>query len=324
MTPNAGRGRDRRFAALVVVLLLLGVTVLVKVVPDREPEPAATSMDRIGDRLDDVQDWAERRRASTSLIVVDRETGERVGIDENEPILTASLAKLFIASQLAFLDATGVRPVSPEDDMLLGQMLSASDDGAATILWDQMGGPAVVGAVAERFGLSGTAPSEDGLWWHTRTTVSDVATFYERLLDDLDAANNVPVGIAAPGPSWAERILGHLHNWSDVGADGYDQRFGLSGVFERDELVAVKQGWMCCVGPQWVHLTTGVLGPAGRYVVVVEMAEDVQYSDGRMELPQTSEGIDVADESAAHARNTVTGLVATLFRDGLPDEGELS
>ncbi|GAA3966163.1 hypothetical protein GCM10022231_28800 [Gordonia caeni] len=294
---------------------------LVKVVPDSESEPASTSMDLIGARLDDVQDWAELRRAGASLIVVDRETEESVGIDEHEPILTASLAKLFIASQLAFLEATGVRPVAPEDDMLLGQMLSASEDVAATILWDQMGGPAVVGAVAERFGLGATAPSEDGPWWHTRTTASDVATLYDRLLDDLDAAHSVPVGIVAPGPSWAERILGHLHNWTDVGADGYDQRFGLVGVFERDDLVAVKQGWMCCVGPQWIHLTTGVLGPAGRYIVVVQVAEDVQYSDGRPDLPQTSEGIDLADESAAHARDTVTGLVATLFRDGVPEGG---
>lgn len=307
-----------------MVLLLLCVAALVKVASPIEPVTVRSSMDVIGGRLDDVQDWADRRQASVSLVVVDRETGERVGIADDEPILTASLAKLFIASQLAFRDATGERPVSVEDDVLLGETLSASNDVAATILWDQMGGPAVVGAVAERFGLSATELPPDGLWWHTRTTVSDIAIFYDGLLDDLDAAQSVPVGIAAPGPSWAERILGHLHNWTDVGADGYDQRYGISGVLERDELVAVKQGWMCCVGPQWVHLTTGVLGPAGRYIVVVQVAEDVQYSDGRMELPQTSEGIDVADESAAHARNTVTGLVATLFRDGVPDGGELS
>ncbi|WP_448223008.1 hypothetical protein [Gordonia iterans] len=302
-----GPGRDRRryLLALFVVLLLVSMPAcLVKVVHDGgSAAPAVRSLvAEAGERLDAVQAWAQARRARVSLVLVDRATGERVGLDENEQLLTASVAKLFIASRAAFLAATGERAVAVDDDALLGPMLSASDDVAATVLWGRLGGPVLVGAVAHRFGLTSTAASPDGRWPHTRTTASDLAGFYAHLLGERD--------------SWTDRILGHLEAWTDVGADGYDQRFGLAAVLGRAELAALKQGWMCCVADRWIHLTTGAFGPDGRYVLAVHVAEDVQYTDGTVELPQTSEGIDSDDESAAHARDTVTGVVARLFADG--------
>lgn len=135
-----GPGRDRRryLVALFVVLLLVSMPAcLVKVVHDGgSAAPAVRSLvAEAGERLDAVQAWAQARRARVSLVLVDRATGERVGLDENEQLLTASVAKLFIASQLAFLDATGDRLVTVYDDALLGPMLSASDDVAATVLW---------------------------------------------------------------------------------------------------------------------------------------------------------------------------------------------
>lgn len=324
MTPHPGRRRRWRFAVLVAVLLLCVAALHATVRSERESTPPSTVSPAaaVGERLGAVERWVSARRARVSLVFVDRASGERVGLGENEPILTASVAKLFIASQLAFLDATGQRPVSPEDDALLGLMLSASDDVAATILWDQMGGPEIVGPVAARYGLSGTAPPPDGLWWHTRTTASDVAGFYDQLLDQRTTGTS-PAG-AGRSPSWADRILDLLRHWSEIGADGYVQRFGLSTVFGPSELAALKQGWMCCVDAQWIHLTTGVFGPGGRYILVVQVAEDVQYTDGTVDLPQTSGSVDVDDESAAHARATVTGIVAALFPDGVPDGADQS
>lgn len=242
---------------MTVVTAMVAAVAVVAVVPSREPAPERSPIEVIGEHLGLAENWADSRRAHVSLTVVDRETGERVGLRDDEPVLTASVAKLFIASQLAFLDVTGVRPAPVEDELLLGSMLAASDDSAATVLWDQMGGPAVVADVAQRYGLSDTVPPVDGLWWHTRATVSDIATFYDHLLAEGDA-DRLPDWVGAdPGFSWSERILGRLHNWTDLGADGYDQRFGLAAIVDRDDLSAVKQGWMCCVGAQWVHLTTG-------------------------------------------------------------------
>ena len=300
------------------VVLASATGFLVSQAIGQEVTAGSTPVSVISSRLGMVDDWASSRQARVSLAFVDRSTGERTGLRADEPVLTASVAKLFIASQLAYLDAIGERVATIDDEALLGAMLSASDDGAASVLWDALGGPDLVGAVAERYGLNSTEPPVDGLWWHTRTTTSDIAQFYSQLLDERsDSGLSVLPGIRSD-PNWADRILGHLGGWTERGADGYDQRFGLSSVFAADEIGAMNQGWMCCVDAQWVHLTTGTLRPDGRYILVVQVAEDVQYPGGTVELPKTSLGIDVDDESARHARETVTGIVAALTIEKTP------
>ena len=74
----------------------------------------------------------------------------------------------------------------------------------------------------------------------------------------------------------------------------YPQRFGIpEGLFA--EPVAVKQGWMCCVGADWMHLSTGVIGPDRRYVMAI----------GSMRAGND----DIA-------RQTITEAVKTMFPGG--------
>lgn len=74
----------------------------------------------------------------------------------------------------------------------------------------------------------------------------------------------------------------------------YPQRFGIpEGLFV--EQVAVKQGWMCCVGADWMHLSTGVIGPHRRYVMAIG-------------------SIQAANDDIA--RQTITGAVKTMFPGG--------
>ena len=74
----------------------------------------------------------------------------------------------------------------------------------------------------------------------------------------------------------------------------YPQRFGIpEGLYA--ESVAVKQGWMCCVGADWMHLSTGVIGSDRRYVMVI----------GSMQAA-----------TADTARQTITQSVKTMFPGG--------
>jgi hypothetical protein len=52
---------------------------------------------------------------------------------------------------------------------------------------------------------------------------------------------------------------------------------------------------MCCVGNDWMHLSSGVIGADRRYVMVIESLQD---SDDRT------------------ARNTVTDAVKSMFPTG--------
>jgi hypothetical protein len=52
---------------------------------------------------------------------------------------------------------------------------------------------------------------------------------------------------------------------------------------------------MCCIGNDWMHLSTGVVGPDRRYIMVI----------GSMQ-----------PTSAANARATITQAVKTMFPAG--------
>ena len=98
----------------------------------------------------------------------------------------------------------------------------------------------------------------------------------------------------------ASVILTNLAASTPTALDGmvpggvYPQRFGIPEGLS-GEPVAVKQGWMCCVGSDWMHLSTGVIGPDRRYVMAIG---SMQPTD------------------AATARNTITEAVRAMFPEG--------
>lgn len=89
-------------------------------------------------------------------------------------------------------------------------------------------------------------------------------------------------------------IVSDLARSTPTGVDGYPQRFGIPDALYA-EPVAVKQGWMCCVGSDWMHLSTGVIGADRRYIMVIE---SLQPSD------------------EATARDRITEAVKTMFPNG--------
>jgi hypothetical protein len=253
----------------------------------RDPVPPRALPGPIGGlqaRIQQAIDEAAAGGATLSVAVLDRKTHELVSNGNTQIIGTASVAKLFIADDLLLHEAEGKTTLSPEDRQALDAMLESSDDGAAEKFWDQGGGGAIITQIATRYGLSSTIPPSDGRWWNTTSTLTDLIRYYDMLLD-------------GSGGLSAERalvIVNDLARSTPTGVDGYPQRFGIpDGLFA--EPVAVKQGWMCCIGADWMHLSTGVIGADHRYVVVVQ---SLQTSDD------------------ATARQTITQAVKTIFPNG--------
>lgn len=291
-------------------------------IPPPIPDDATTTVRASGplpadieDRITAARDAATARGAEVSIALLDRATGDRFGINDTDTIETASVAKLFIADVALHQDT----PLSAEDDDLLGRMLEQSDDDAANALWFELGDIAVVDDVADRYGLASTSAPWDGNWWNTETTADDLVDWYSGLLD----------GRGGLGEEAADTVLGHLRASTPVAADGYDQRFGIPDALaeQPDGEIAVKQGWMCCIDGRWDHVSTAVVGPDDRYVLVVAAREIVAYDDepdnGEWDrdhadepylvLPDTSVDTAVDDASAAHARTTMTEVVRVLF-----------
>jgi hypothetical protein len=238
-------------------------------------------------RVQQAIDEAAAGGATLSVAILDRATHRLVTNGNGQIVGTASVAKLFIADDLLLHESQGRAALSADDRQALDIMLQSSDDGAAERFWGQGGGAAIIAEVAARYGLTSTTPPSDGRWWNTMSSVTDLIRYYEML---LDGSGGLP-------PEQAKVIVNDLAQSTPNGLDGYPQRFGIpDGLYA--EPVAVKQGWMCCIGSDWMHLSTGVVGADRRYIMVVQ---SLQPSDD------------------ATARDTITRAVKTMFPQGRID-----
>jgi hypothetical protein len=254
--------------------------------PEVAPDEPAASFDDLQVRILKATSDAAATGADITSVVLDRATGRQFSNGNGRGIAIASVVKLFIADDLLFRN----QPLTPDERKSFDTMLRASDDSAAEVFWNRGDGSAIITRVAERYGLSGTHPPNDGRWYNTISTAADLVRFYEML---LSGAGGLPA-------NKADIIVNNLAASAPFGIDGtqpggvYPQRFGIpEGLYA--EPVAVKQGWMCCIGADWMHLSTGIIGADRRYVVVIG-----------------------SDQPAdpAEARDTITRAVKTMFPGG--------
>ncbi|HEY9303415.1 MAG TPA: hypothetical protein VIO95_03890 [Mycobacterium sp.] len=254
--------------------------------PDTASQPHAitpqdmprAAFDGLSARIEQATQGAAASGATISVAILDRANHRLLSNGNDQLVAIASVAKLFIADDLLSQGS-----LSTADRQALDTMLRSSDDAAAETFWAQRG-EAIITDVSSRYGLTSTAPPSDGRWWNTMSSASDLIHYYDMLLD----------GSGGLSGERAQIIVDDLARYTATGADGYPQRFGIpDGLYA--EPVAVKQGWMCCIGESWMHLSTGVIGSDRRYVMVIE---SLQPSDD------------------ATARATITQAVKTMFPSG--------
>lgn len=224
---------------------------------------------------------AARSGADITFAVLDRDNGQLVTNGRDGSIAIASVVKLFIADDLLLQVAKGQTELTPADQQLLDQMLRSSDDGAAETFWNRGGGSAIITRVVGRYGLDSTHVPGNGRWYNTISTVTDLVHYYDML---LSGAGGLP-------PGQANLIVGDLAQSTPTAPDGmmpdgiYPQRFGIpDGLYA--EPVAVKQGWMCCIGADWMHLSTGVIGMDRRYVMAISSMQATDADDARATITQ--------------------------------------
>ena len=252
--------------------------------PEAPPDEPAATFEGLEGRARQATADAAKAGADISAVVLDRNTGQIVSNGNGMTIAVASVAKLFIADDLLLQESKGQTQLSPADRSALDVMLRSSDDNAAERFWNRSGGGAIISRVAARYGLASTRPPRNGRWFNTISSAADLVRYYDMLL----------AGSGGLPPDQASVIMGNLAASTPTGIDGYPQRFGIpDGLFA--EPVAVKQGWMCCIGADWMHLSTGVIGPDRRFVMAI----------GSMQ--PASDGV---------ARTTITQAVKTMFPGG--------
>ncbi len=259
--------------------------------PEAPPDEPAATFSGLDARARQSTADAAQFGADITTTILDRNTGQIVTNGNAEAMPIASVVKLFIADDLLLQESRGQTQLSPDDRALLDAMLRSSDDSAAEVFWNRSGGSAIVSRVTARYGLGATSTPYNGRWFNTLSTTGDLVQYYDKLL----------AGSGGLPPERANIILSNLAASTPTAPDGtvpggvYPQRFGIpEGLYA--EPVAVKQGWFCCWnGGNWVHWSTGVIGPDRRYVMAIasmQPADDVT------------------------ARNTITQAVKTMFPGG--------
>jgi hypothetical protein len=258
--------------------------------PEAAPDEPAATFTGLPDRVRQATADAAAAGADVTALILDRNTGQLISNGNTRPIAIASVVKLFIADDLLLQVSKGQTDLSPADWAAFDKMLRQSDDSAAEVFWNRSGGSAIVTRVAARYGLAGTHRPGNGRWFNTISTAADLVRFYDMM---LSGAGGLPRDMA-------EIIVDNLAHSAPTGIDGtqpggvYPQRFGIpDGLYA--EPVAVKQGWMCCIGADWMHLSTGIVGPDRRYIIVVGSDQP-------------------AGDDAARA--TITQVVKTMFPGG--------
>jgi hypothetical protein len=253
--------------------------------PEAPPVNPVTAWVGLDARTRQATADAAKAGADIETVVLDRNTGQLVSNGNTKPFPMASVVKLFIADDLLLQESQGKTQLSAADRASLDLMLRSSDDGAAQTFWDRSGGSAIIARIKSRYGLPNTTAPWNGHWDVTTTTASDLVHYYDML---LNGGGGLP-------PDQANVIIGDLAQSTPTGTDGYPQRFGIpEGLYA--EPVAVKQGWFCCWnGANQLHVSTGIIGPVRRYVMVISSLEP---------------------DDAATARATVTQAVKTMFPGG--------
>jgi hypothetical protein len=255
------------------------------VLPEAPPNQSAAPLAGLDARVRQATADAAKSGANIETVVLDRDTGQIVSNGVNRPFPIASVVKLFIADDLLLQESKGETQLSAADRASLDVMLRSSDDGAAQNFWDRSGGNAIIARVKARYGLPGTTAPYNSHWDVTTSTASDLVHYYDMLL----------AGTGGLPPEQANVIIGDLAQSTPTGTDGYPQRFGIpEGLYA--EPVAVKQGWFCCwSGANQLHVSTGIIGPAHRYVMAISSLDPT---------------------SAAGARTNMTQAVKTMFPGG--------
>jgi hypothetical protein len=254
------------------------------------PPSQRAAFDGLQARADQATADAAKSGADITVAVLDRDTGELVTNGRGNTIAIASVVKLFIADDLLLQVAKGQTQLSPADQQMFDVMLRSSDDSAAETFWNRSGGSAIINRVVARYGLGSTRPPGNGRWFNTISSAKDLVRYYDMLISGAG-------GLPTPQ---ANMMLNDLAQSTPTAPDGmvpggvYPQRFGIPEGLP-GEPVAVKQGWMCCIGADWMHLSTGVIGTDRRYVMAISSME-------------------AAD--ATEARATITQAVKTMFPGG--------
>ncbi len=196
------------------------------------------------------------RSGIISAAVLDLDSGTEYLYRPAQEGITASIVKVEILGTLLSHVQAQHRSLTPTEQSLATAMIEASDNNAATSLWNEVGGAPAVAAFDASVGMADTSP--DFAWGLTTTTAADQVT----LLHELVADHHV---LSAGSADYELSLMGSVER---------DQAWGVSAGVGAGARVDLKNGWLP-VGNTWTVNSIGWVHGDGRdYLIAVLTGDD--------------------------------------------------
>jgi len=165
---------------------------------------------------------------NAAVAVDDLTTGVSAAYNGAKEFDTASIVKVDILSTLLYQLQQAGQSTSTEEWQLAATMIENSDNDAASDLYNDVGGPAGIGAANRVFGLSQTTVGEDGYWGLTTTTAEDQI----RLLHQVFTSSSA---LSSASRTYIQGLMRNVE---------VDQRWGVSAAADAGTNYMVKNGWL--------------------------------------------------------------------------------
>jgi beta-lactamase class A len=258
--------------------------------PAPSPSPSVVATNGLapsGDIRAALASYAATKKAHVGIAVFDRVTGATVTYNDGVRFATASVVKMDILATVLYQNQKAGRQLSATQKALATKMITASDNNAATSLWNSVGGASGVAAANKVFGLTQTKPNY--AWGMTTTTPSDQV----RLLGVLTNPNsplsqaNQQYELGLMAKVEADQRWG-VPRAAGTGATGvYNKNGWLASIRDRGRWIVNSVGRIVEPGHDWlVAVLSDHSSSMGSGITVIEH-ETVTAVNGLRSAPPT-------------------------------------
>ncbi|MBT2399400.1 serine hydrolase [Streptomyces sp. ISL-100] len=206
-----------------------------------------------------VEEATAGSTGQVAAAVMDLESGQSAAAGDRHVIVTASIVKVDILAALLLQAQDAGRTLTDQERQWATVMIRASDNAAATALWDAIGGAEGLAGANQRLGLRETTPGQDGLWGLTETTAADQLRLLEAVFTDGSALTDA-------SRAYVQQLMGGVAE---------DQDWGISAAVDDTDSVRLKNGWLSrSETGLWVINSIGLVEKDGRRLLVAVLSDD--------------------------------------------------
>ncbi len=208
----------------------------------------------------DLASYLASYGTNVGSVVYDITRGRYYAYNENTAFVLASSSKVSImVSYLSWLESQGRGP-SDSENLTLTNMIEHSDNNAAQLLFDRLGGGPGQAAFYQRIGVTGYIQNPYGWGWASLPPLGQMQVLTMLQQGKILTAND------------RAYALNLMHNVES------DQRMGVGVTLPPGATVAMKDGWVPAPDGLWAINTSGIVTVGGEtYIIVVYTAHQGDY-----------------------------------------------